>query len=128
VDDPVTPITRYGMTAIPDDQVRDLCLLKDCPCPVRGGWVGVILRGRLLEAHATFAKLRGAGDKETRDWVQGLVDLYTAWDAAESGKGHDEGRLEGETAEGDRAPAAGEEVTGGPSFATGAAGRQVARV
>ena len=96
---------------------------------MRGGWVGVILRGRLLEAHATFAKLRGAGDKETRDRVRGLVDLYTAWDAAESGKGHDEkAAWKAKPPKETVPPAAGDEVTGGPSFATGAAGRQVARV
>lgn len=43
----------------------------------------------LLEAHSTFAKNRGDRDKETRDWVQGLIELYTAWDKAEPGKGYD---------------------------------------
>lgn len=43
----------------------------------------------LLEAHATFAKNRGDRDKETRDWVQGLIELYTAWDKVEPGKGYD---------------------------------------
>src|SRR5262249_39668894 len=42
----------------------------------------------LLEAHAVFAKRRGEEDKETRDWVQGLVDLYTAWDRADPGQGY----------------------------------------
>jgi serine/threonine protein kinase len=43
----------------------------------------------LLEARSVFAKLRGEQDKETRDWTQGLVDLYIAWDRAEPGNGHD---------------------------------------
>jgi len=42
----------------------------------------------LLEAQSIFAKLRGEHDKETRDWVQGLVAFYTAWDKAEPGKAH----------------------------------------
>jgi len=45
--------------------------------------------GELLEAHATFLKHRGERDKETIDWVDGLVDLYTAWNKAEPGKAYD---------------------------------------
>ncbi len=43
----------------------------------------------LLEAHTVFAKNRGDKDKETREWVQALADLYTAWDKAEPGKDYD---------------------------------------
>ena len=43
----------------------------------------------LLEAQSVVAKLRGEKDKETREWTQGLVDLYAAWDRAEPGKGYD---------------------------------------
>jgi tetratricopeptide (TPR) repeat protein len=42
----------------------------------------------LLEAHGVFAKNRGETDKETRDWVQGLVNLYIAWDKREPEKGY----------------------------------------
>ena len=48
-----------------------------------------VAEANLLEAHATFAKLRGERDKETREWAQGLVDFYTARDKAEPGKGYD---------------------------------------
>jgi tetratricopeptide (TPR) repeat protein len=40
----------------------------------------------------TYARLEGAGgeaDGTTLDCVQALLDLYTAWNAAEPGKGHD---------------------------------------
>ncbi|MFO0836095.1 MAG: tetratricopeptide repeat protein [Phycisphaerales bacterium] len=45
----------------------------------------------LLEAHSIHlaAKDRGPMHKETLGCVQGLVDLYTAWDKAEPGKGYD---------------------------------------
>ena len=43
----------------------------------------------LLEAQSVLAKLRGEKDKETREWTQGLVDLYAAWDRAEPGNGYD---------------------------------------
>ncbi len=43
----------------------------------------------LLEAQSAVAKIRGENDKQTRTWTQGLVDLYTSWDKAEPGKGHD---------------------------------------
>lgn len=42
----------------------------------------------LLEAHRIFVKNRGENDKETREWTQGLADLYAAWDKAEPGKGY----------------------------------------
>ncbi len=45
----------------------------------------------LLEAHPIFvaAPDRGPTHKDTLACVQGLIDLYTAWDAAEPGKGYD---------------------------------------
>jgi tetratricopeptide (TPR) repeat protein len=45
----------------------------------------------LLEAHPIYfaAKDRGPTHKDTRECVQALVDLYTAWHAAEPGKGYD---------------------------------------
>ena len=43
---------------------------------------------KLLESQSTFAKLRGDKDKETREWTQALIELYTAWDKAEPGQGH----------------------------------------
>ena len=44
----------------------------------------------LLEAHAIFlaAKDLGPSHKDTLECVQALVDLYTAWEQAESGKGY----------------------------------------
>jgi eukaryotic-like serine/threonine-protein kinase len=45
----------------------------------------------LLEAHPIFvaAHDRGPIHTDTLDCVQGLIDLYTAWHAAEPGKGYD---------------------------------------
>jgi eukaryotic-like serine/threonine-protein kinase len=48
-----------------------------------------VAEANLLEAHATFTKLRGEKDKETREWAQGLVDFYTARDKAVPGVGYD---------------------------------------
>jgi hypothetical protein len=38
---------------------------------------------------ATFARTRGASHADTRACAQALIDLYSAWDKAEPGKGHD---------------------------------------
>ncbi len=43
----------------------------------------------LVEAQGLWVATRGASHKDTRDCDQALIDLYAAWDAAESGKGHD---------------------------------------
>lgn len=43
----------------------------------------------LLEAHPIWVKLRGETHTDTRDCVRTIVDLYTAWHAAQPGKGHD---------------------------------------
>jgi len=43
----------------------------------------------LLEAHRILAPSGAAGSAETADCLQSLVRLYTAWDAAEPGKGYD---------------------------------------
>jgi hypothetical protein len=43
----------------------------------------------LLEAQPIFVKTRGPKHKETRECTQAVIDLYTAWDAAERGKGYD---------------------------------------
>ncbi|MGQ0629267.1 MAG: tetratricopeptide repeat protein, partial [Phycisphaerales bacterium] len=50
-----------------------------------------LAEANLLEAHPIFvtAKDRGPTHKETLECVQGLADLYTAWHAAEPGKGYD---------------------------------------
>ncbi|MDX2016901.1 MAG: tetratricopeptide repeat protein, partial [Planctomycetota bacterium] len=50
-----------------------------------------LAEANLLEAHPIYlaAKDRGPTHKDTLDCVQGLVDLYTAWDKAEPGKGYD---------------------------------------
>jgi tetratricopeptide (TPR) repeat protein len=50
-----------------------------------------LAESNLLEAHPIYvaAKDRGPTHKDTLACVQGLVDLYTAWDAAEPGKGYD---------------------------------------
>ena len=42
----------------------------------------------LLEAHANFVQAPGPFPKDTRDSVQALVDIYTAWDKTEAGKGY----------------------------------------
>ncbi|MFL5327280.1 MAG: tetratricopeptide repeat protein [Gemmataceae bacterium] len=52
---------------------------------------------RLVEAHAIFAQTRGPSHKDTRDCIQAIVDLYTAWHAAEPGKGYDTRALEWKT-------------------------------
>lgn len=44
----------------------------------------------LLEAHLIFTKDRGETYKHTLRCAQALLELYTAWDAAEPGKGYDE--------------------------------------
>ncbi|MBX3378402.1 MAG: serine/threonine protein kinase [Phycisphaeraceae bacterium] len=50
-----------------------------------------LAEANLLEAHSMYAAARDLGPthKDTLACVQGLVDLYTAWDAAEPGKGYD---------------------------------------
>jgi hypothetical protein len=50
-----------------------------------------LAESNLLEAHAIYlaAPDRGPAHRDTRECAQGLVDLYTAWDAAEPGKGLD---------------------------------------
>jgi tetratricopeptide (TPR) repeat protein len=45
---------------------------------------------KLQDAHAIFAKVRGATHKDARDTAQSLVELYEAWHAAEPGRGHDQ--------------------------------------
>jgi tetratricopeptide (TPR) repeat protein len=47
------------------------------------------VEAHLLEAQSVFAKLLGEKDKETPRLARSLVDLYTAWDKAEPGKGYD---------------------------------------
>lgn len=42
----------------------------------------------LLEAHPILVKARGEAHKDTLEGVQGLVDLYAAWEKAEPGKGY----------------------------------------
>jgi non-specific serine/threonine protein kinase/serine/threonine-protein kinase len=50
-----------------------------------------LAEANLLEAHSIYlaAKDRGPTHKDTLECVQALVDLYTAWDKAEPGKGFD---------------------------------------
>ncbi|MFZ4574095.1 MAG: tetratricopeptide repeat protein, partial [Phycisphaerales bacterium] len=50
-----------------------------------------LAEANLLEAHPLYlaAKDRGPTHKDTIECVQALVDLYTAWHAAEPGKGYD---------------------------------------
>jgi hypothetical protein len=50
-----------------------------------------LAESNLLEAHPIFVAAKGVGPahKDTLACVQALVDLYTAWHAAEPGKGHD---------------------------------------
>ncbi|MDX2017253.1 MAG: tetratricopeptide repeat protein, partial [Planctomycetota bacterium] len=50
-----------------------------------------LAEANLLEAHPIYlaAKDRGPTHKDTLECVKGLVDLYTAWDKAEPGKGYD---------------------------------------
>ncbi len=50
-----------------------------------------LAEANLLEAHPIYlaAKDRGPAHKDTLECVQVLVDLYTAWHAAEPGKGYD---------------------------------------
>jgi serine/threonine protein kinase/tetratricopeptide (TPR) repeat protein len=43
----------------------------------------------LLEAHQLYVKTGGEKHKNALDCVQGLIDIYTAWDKAEPGKGYD---------------------------------------
>ena len=50
-----------------------------------------LAESNLLEAYPIFvqAKDRGLTHKDTLECVQALIDLYTAWDTAEPGKGYD---------------------------------------
>jgi Tetratricopeptide repeat len=50
-----------------------------------------LAESNLLEAHPIYvaAKDRGPAHKDTLECAQALVDLYTAWDTAEPGKGYD---------------------------------------
>jgi len=43
----------------------------------------------LLEAHPIFITTRSEQHKDTRECIQALISLYTAWHAAEPGKGYD---------------------------------------
>ncbi|MBM4115567.1 MAG: tetratricopeptide repeat protein, partial [Phycisphaerae bacterium] len=51
-----------------------------------------LAEANLLEAHAIYlaAKDRGPAHKDTLACAQALVDLYTAWDKSEPGKGYDQ--------------------------------------
>lgn len=44
---------------------------------------------KLLQSHPIFVQTRGPTHKETRECTQALLDLYTAWHAAEPGRGRD---------------------------------------
>jgi serine/threonine protein kinase len=50
-----------------------------------------LAEANLLEAHPIYVAAKGVGrtHKDTLECVQALVDLYTAWDTAEPGKGYD---------------------------------------
>ena len=50
-----------------------------------------LAEANLIEGHAIFLAANGFGPahRDTLDCVQALVDLYTAWHTAESGKGYD---------------------------------------
>ncbi len=50
-----------------------------------------LAESNLLDAHAIYLAAKGFGSKhkDTLECVRGLVDLYTAWDAAVPGKGYD---------------------------------------
>lgn len=48
-----------------------------------------LAEANFLEAYPIFAKAHGESAKDPRECAQGLVDLYTAWDNAEPGKGYD---------------------------------------
>ncbi|MBX3406615.1 MAG: serine/threonine protein kinase [Phycisphaeraceae bacterium] len=48
-----------------------------------------LAESNLLEAHPIFVRTQGSGHKDTRTCVRRLVDLYTAWHAADPGKGYD---------------------------------------
>jgi tetratricopeptide (TPR) repeat protein len=43
----------------------------------------------LLDARPLWVKTRGEKHLDTRDCLQGIVDLYTAWHTAQPGKGYD---------------------------------------
>jgi hypothetical protein len=43
----------------------------------------------LLEAHPLWVKTRGEAHKDTRNCIQAIVDLFTAWHAAQPDKGYD---------------------------------------
>ena len=48
-----------------------------------------LAESNLLEAHPIFVQTRGETHKDTLGCVQGLIDLYIAWEAGEPGKGYD---------------------------------------
>lgn len=48
-----------------------------------------IAEANLIESHAIRVKAWGAAHKDTRDSLQALVDLYTAWEKAEPDNGYD---------------------------------------
>jgi eukaryotic-like serine/threonine-protein kinase len=47
-----------------------------------------LAEANLLEAHPLFVQTRGETHKETRECSEGLVELYTAWNAAEPDQGY----------------------------------------
>ena len=50
-------------------------------------WTAAV--AQVLEARATFVRLRGPTDKEASEWTQALVELYAARAKAEPSAGHE---------------------------------------
>jgi non-specific serine/threonine protein kinase/serine/threonine-protein kinase len=48
-----------------------------------------LAEANLMEAHSIFVETRGAAHEDTQGCVQGLVDLYDAWHAADPDGGYD---------------------------------------
>jgi len=87
---PAEPAARKAFTG---GNARRLAGLLTTLAEARTG-VGIdrarfgLAEANLLEAHPIHAKARGEAHKDTLECVQGLVDLYTAWEKAEPGMGY----------------------------------------
>jgi len=89
--DPMEPVVREKFAST--QPVRMAAALRIAGCARVGlGYDSerfALAEANLLEAHPIFVQVRGQAHKDTLECVQGLIDLYTAWHAAEPDKGYD---------------------------------------
>lgn len=89
----VAPIEPLARATFQGDNARRLASLLTALGRARVGLAHdeeqfIVAEANLLEAHGIFVLTRGETHKNTLESVQGLIDLYTAWAAAEPDAGH----------------------------------------